>query len=67
MGLFHTWNSQWRVEIEYLTWIQLQNKKSMGSDTVSFFQNVGLYNVEYLKLKALKVVQTFLPKASLYL
>lgn len=33
---------------------------------VSFFQNVGLHNVKYLKSKALKAVQTFQPKASLH-
>lgn len=40
-------------------------QKSMGLMSVSFFQNVGLYNVWNLKLKALEAVQTFLPKASL--
>lgn len=44
----------------------VMEQRSMGYDVNLLFPKCSIYNVEYLKLKTLEAVQTFLPKASLY-
>lgn len=59
--ILETVNGDWMFDLN-----TVMEQRSIGYDVNLLFPKCSIYSVKYLKLKTLEVVQTFLPKASLY-